>query len=99
MGRRTDHARQSQPVYPPRPLKRAAGSDGIIERRAKYCQKPVAQKFVDEAPVTINRFDHECKVGIKKLDHRLGRAVAGVFREVADVEKHYADLADVACEL
>jgi hypothetical protein len=49
--------------------------------------------------VAVDRFDHECKVAIEELDHYLGRAVAGVFREVTDVEKHHAYLADVACEL
>jgi len=47
----------------------------------------------------VDRFDHECKVAVEELDHYLGRAVAGVLREVTDVEKHHADLTDVASEL
>src|SRR6516164_10256815 len=85
--------------YLPRRLNRVAGSEGIVERRAKYFQKPVAQKFVDEAPLAVDRFDHECKAAVEELDHCRRRAVARVFREVADVEKHHADLADVTCEL
>ena len=83
----------------PRCLDRMASGGGIVERRPKYRQKPIAQEFVDEAPVAIDCFDHECEVAVEELDHCLGRAVARIFCEVADVEKHHADLADVACEL
>src|SRR6516162_4185981 len=83
----------------PRRLYRMAGGGGIIERRAKYCHKAVAQEFVDKAPVAVDCFDHECKVGIEKFDHCLGPAATRVFREIAEVEKHHTDLAGVAREL
>src|SRR5215471_12981066 len=79
----------------PRRLDRVAGGGGIVERRAKYGHKAVTQEFVDEAPVAVDCFDHECKVAIEKLDHCLGWAAARVFGEVTDVEKHHADLAGV----
>jgi hypothetical protein len=61
--------------------------------------KPIAQKFIDETPVAVDRFDHECEVAIEELDHCLGWPAARVFREVTDVEEHHADLTDVAREL
>jgi hypothetical protein len=81
------------------------GGDGmmsggrVVKRRAEDRHEAVAEEFVDEAAVSVDRLDHEGEVGIEELDNLFGLLVARVRREVPDIEKHHADLARLAREV
>src|SRR5882672_5253535 len=72
---------------------------GVGERGAEDRHEAVAEEFVDDPVMAVDRLDHESKGAVEEGNHLVRAARARVRGEISDIEEHYADILDLAAEL
>ena len=70
----------------------------VVDRSPEDRHESVAEKLVHDSVVFVDDVDHEVEQRIQIGHHRLRPFAGGVAAEVANVQKHHADVAQFAAE-
>ena len=72
---------------------------GVLDGSPEDRHESVADKLVHDAVMFVDNVDHEVEQRIQIGHHGLRPFAGGVAAEVANIEKHHADVAQFAAEI